>query len=175
MENKKRKMQDEQTNEELAKLSEQIKESSNRPEDVYLNPSESDSNEESSLEDEEEEVSEIVKDFQHKMYNDIQKLNKLLQNLKLENERISKRNHYLQLSHNNERIDKFEAWKKIKLQLEVLKKKNKLIQKQRYLLAIHIALDVVYVSIILQYMGWLPYIMYLLEKGSFVLYHKFTS
>lgn len=174
METKKRKTTETtETTTQMEELSKQIQEESGKPEDVYLNPSESDSDyseDEYSLE-EEDEISEIVQDFQHKMYNDNQRLNKKVQVLKIENERLSKKNHYLQLSHNNERVDKLEAWKKIKLQLDVLHRKNDLIREQKHLLRIHILLDIFYIVLSLEYLGLLPYIIVAIQRGCVILYN----
>ena len=178
MESKKRKTTEmTETTKQIEELSKQIKEESGKPEDAYLNPSESEdsSDEDYSLEDDEEEeddeISEIVQDFQHKMYNDNQRLNKKVQTLKVENERLSKKNHYLQLSHNNERVDKLEAWKKIKLQLDILHKKNQLIKQQKRLLQAHIIIDLCYIVMFLEYMGFLPYIIVAIQRGCIILYN----
>ena len=174
METKKRKTTEtNETTTQMEELSKQIQEESGKPEDVYLNPSESEEeydDDDYSLEAE-EDISEIVQDFQHKMYNDNQRLNKKVQELKVENERLSKKNHYLQLSHNNERVDKLEAWKKIKLQLDVLHRKNELIRDQKHLLRIHILLDIFYILLSLEYMGLMPYIIVAIQRGCVILYN----
>ena len=175
METKKRKTTEtDETTTQMEELSKQIQEESGKPVDVYLNPSDSEdsSDEDYSLEDhEEDEISEIVQDFQHKMYNDNQRLNKKVQDLKIENERLSKKNHYLQLSHNNERVDKLEAWKKIKIQLDVLHKKNQLIKQQKRLLQAHLIIDLCYIILSLEYMGLLPYIIVAIQRGCVILYN----
>ena len=181
---KKRKV-DAITEQEIHELSKSIQKESETPEDIYLNPSyeteeddEDYDGEEDDYEEDDEEsdsddvnVNETIKDFRHKMYNDNQKLNRQIQRLKVENERLSKQNRYLKLSHNNERVDKLDAWKKIKIQYDCLVEKNKRIKTYRRIMTFHIGMDLFYILFALEYLGYLPYIIYALQKCCIIFYN----
>ena len=123
------------TTNEISKLSKTIQEEKGKPENIYLNPSDDDDDDyqpDTDTDSDDDSIHEVINDIQHKMYNDNQKLHKKLTRLELENTKLEKKLHYLQLSHNNERVEKISALENVvkhKRYITTLSEKNKKLQK----------------------------------------------
>ena len=89
-------------------------------------PPESESESESNT-----EVTEVVQDIEHKMYNDNQRLHRLLSKYKIRNARSETSLHYMKLTANNEHTDKIKAWENIQKHKDFIKEKQEMIKYQK--------------------------------------------